>query len=66
MDYEVLMLRKACEEIALKNVMLSMRLDDLEARFEHVRAMAFNACAAIAKGGEADEGSLGAGCRADS
>ena len=55
MEYELLMLRKACEEMALKNVILSSRLDDLEARFEHVRMMAYNASAAVAGGGEADE-----------
>ena len=55
MEYEVLMLRKACEEFALKNVILSARLDDLEARFEHVRMMAFNACAAVSGGEETNE-----------
>lgn len=49
MDYEVLQLKKACEEMALKNIILSSRLDDLEARFEHVRMLAFNACETAVK-----------------
>ena len=48
-DYEVLLLKKACEEMALKNIILSSRLDDLESRFEHVRQMAFGACFEVAK-----------------
>ena len=38
-DYEVLMLRKACEELALKVVILSSRLDDAELRIEQLRAL---------------------------
>ena len=49
MDYETLMLRKACEELALKCVILGSRLDDVEARLEHVRSMAFNAAFEVAK-----------------
>lgn len=49
MEYETLMLRKACEELALKCVILGSRLDDVEARLEHVRRMAFNAAFEAAK-----------------
>ena len=49
LEYEVTILRRACEELALKNVILSSRLDDLEARFEPLRAMVFNACHEVAK-----------------
>lgn len=49
LEYEVSILRKACEEMALKNIILSSRIDDLEARFEHVRAMAFNAALEVSK-----------------
>lgn len=49
MDYEVVMLRKACEELALKCVILSSRLDDMDVRLEHVRRMAFNAAFEAAK-----------------
>lgn len=38
-DYEVLMLRKACEELALKVVILSSRLDDAEVRIEQLRLL---------------------------
>lgn len=48
-DYETLMLRKACEELALKCVILGSRLDDVEASMEHVRRMAFNAAFEVAK-----------------
>lgn len=48
-EYEVTVLRRACEELALKCVILSSRLDDLESRFEHTRQMAFNACFEVAK-----------------
>ena len=38
-DYEVLMLRKACEELALRVVIFSSRLDDAELRIEQLRAL---------------------------
>lgn len=38
-QYEVLMLRKACEELALKVVILSSRLDDAELRIEQLRSL---------------------------
>ena len=38
-DYEVLMLRKACEELALRVVILSSRLDDAELRIEQLRSL---------------------------
>lgn len=38
-SYEVLMLRKACEELALKVVILSSRLDDAEVRIEQLRSL---------------------------
>ena len=38
-EYEVLMLRKACEELALKVVFLSSRLDDAEVRIDQLRAL---------------------------
>ena len=38
-DYEVLMLRKACEELALRVVILSSRLDDAEVRIEQLRSL---------------------------
>lgn len=38
-DYEVLMLRKACEELALRVVILSSRLDDAELRVEQLRSL---------------------------
>lgn len=39
LDYEVLMLRKACEELALRVVILSSRLDDAELRIEQLRSL---------------------------
>ena len=38
-DFEILMLRKACEELALKVVILSSRLDDAEVRIEQLRSL---------------------------
>lgn len=38
-DFEVLMLRKACEELALRVVILSSRLDDAEVRIDQLRAL---------------------------
>ncbi len=38
-EFEVLMLRKACEELALKVVILSSRLDDAEVRLEQLRTL---------------------------
>ena len=43
MNYETLMLRKACEELALKVVLLSSRLDDAEVRIEQLRAALYSA-----------------------
>lgn len=43
MEYETLMLRKACEELALKVVILSSRLDDAETRIEQLRAAVYSA-----------------------
>lgn len=42
-NYEVLMLRKACEELALQVVILSSRLDDAEVRIEQLRAALYSA-----------------------
>lgn len=41
-DYEFLMLRKACEELALRVVILSSRLDDAEMRVEQLRALVYS------------------------
>ena len=43
MNYEVLLLKKACEELALKVVILSSRLDDAEIRIEQLRAALYSA-----------------------
>lgn len=43
MTFETLMLRKACEELALKVVILSSRLDDAEIRIEQLRAALYSA-----------------------
>ena len=43
MNYETLMLRKACEELALRVVFLSSRLDDAEVRIEQLRAALYSA-----------------------
>ena len=42
-DYEVLLLRKACEELSLRVVILSSRLDDAELRIEQLRAALYSA-----------------------
>ena len=41
-DYEFLMLRKACEELALRVVILSSRLDDAEMRVEQLRSLVYS------------------------
>ena len=41
-DYEVMMLRKACEELALRVVFLSSRLDDAELRIEQLRSILYS------------------------
>ena len=38
-EYEFMMLRKACEELALRVVILSSRLDDAELRIEQLRSL---------------------------
>lgn len=38
-DYEVLMLKKACEELALSVVILSSRLDDAEVCIGQLRSL---------------------------
>lgn len=48
-SWEVSVLRKACAELALRNVILQSRLDDMDERIEHVRKMAFNAAFEVAK-----------------
>ena len=62
MNYEVLMLKRACEALALKNLILSARVDELEQSLDHVRLMVNQTCAAVAKGGEADEDSVRPDC----
>ena len=46
-NYEVLMLRKACEELALQVVILSSRLDDAELRVEQLRSLVYSQPASV-------------------
>ena len=64
MNYEVLMLKRACEALALKNLLLSARVDELEQSLDHVRLMVNQTCEAVAKGGEADADTLCPHCDA--
>lgn len=58
LDYQVLLLKKACEELALKVVILSARLDDMSVEVEHAKKLAGDAAWAVAKVGEASEDSV--------
>lgn len=49
MKYDVVRLMRACQDLALQNMLLAQRVQDIELRIESVREMAFNACHAVVK-----------------
>ena len=49
MNYDVIRLMRACQDLALQNVLLEQRVQDLEMKIESAREMAFNACHAVVK-----------------
>lgn len=63
MNYDVVLLRRACQDLALENIILKSRLDDVESRLSHVCSIAFEAAERVnehlQKGGEADENPIG-------
>lgn len=49
MNCDVIRLLRACQELALQNVLLEQRVLDLETEIESTRKMAFNACHEVVK-----------------